>query len=88
MPVQVDEAVSETGRRSGPPMTVDGAVQKTSLLLAVAAAAGAATWMQVRAQQAAHRPLYSEIHSYMITGRGHTPSRPHPSPLPYVAPCP
>ncbi len=53
-PVQVDEAVSETGRRSGPPMTVDGAVQKTSLLLAVAAAAGAATWMQVRAQRSAH----------------------------------
>lgn len=48
---KVDEALYETGR-SGPPMTVDGAVQKTGLLLIVALASAAATWMQVFAGNA------------------------------------
>ncbi|KAG2447861.1 hypothetical protein HYH02_007317 [Chlamydomonas schloesseri] len=45
---KVEEAVDDGyGGRSGPPMTVDGAVQKTSLLLAVTMACAAATWTQI-----------------------------------------
>ncbi|KXZ46709.1 hypothetical protein GPECTOR_41g673 [Gonium pectorale] len=51
---KVDEAIYETGRGSGGQlMTVDGAVQKTSLLLAVAMASAAATWMQILSGNAA-----------------------------------
>ncbi|KAG2430115.1 hypothetical protein HXX76_010214 [Chlamydomonas incerta] len=44
---KVEEAVDEGYGRSGPPMSVDGAVQKTSLLLAVTMACAAATWTQI-----------------------------------------
>lgn len=40
--------MGESYGRSGPPMSVDGAVQKTSLMLAVTMACAAATWTQVR----------------------------------------
>ncbi|GLC39292.1 hypothetical protein PLESTB_001574200 [Pleodorina starrii] len=49
---KVDEALSES-RRGGPPMTVDGAVQKTGLLLAVAVASAVATWVQIASGNAA-----------------------------------
>lgn len=43
----MQDALSETGRVAGPPMTVDGAVTKTAIFLALAAASGSWTWMQV-----------------------------------------
>ncbi|EFJ40599.1 hypothetical protein VOLCADRAFT_108084 [Volvox carteri f. nagariensis] len=43
---KVDDAIAESGR-GGPPMTVDGAVQKTGLLLVVAVASAMATWVQI-----------------------------------------
>ncbi|GIL67919.1 hypothetical protein Vafri_21192 [Volvox africanus] len=49
---KVDEAIAES-RRAGPPMTVDGAVQKTGLLLAVALASAMATWIQIASGNAA-----------------------------------
>jgi hypothetical protein len=53
--LQIDDAVYADPERGQPPMTVDGAVQKTSLLLAVAMASAAYTWSQVR--EGARRPL-------------------------------
>lgn len=46
----VQESIYETGRgggRSGEIMTVEGAMQKTGLLMAVAMVAAAHTWMQI-----------------------------------------
>jgi len=52
---KIDEAIYETGGRRGGAelMTVDGAVQKTSLLLAVSVMGAAYTWMQVFSGNAA-----------------------------------
>ena len=50
---QVDQAIQQTSRRGqGGAMTLDGAVNKTLLLLLVAAATGCSTWVQVRIQMA------------------------------------
>lgn len=57
---KVNDAIAESGR-GGPSMTVDGAVQKTSLLLVVAVASAVATWVQVGSLKVGDITSYDEM---------------------------